>query len=108
MVVAGGLLYSSLGLDVALRCAGGPGARSVDVCPGLQVMCFVRAQALKSRSASDIAPSLNQESASDRLLPSRGQSDSLSSTFPVPCLASQWLAEDVENIGVEKAASPSE
>lgn len=65
MVVAGGLLYSSLGLDVALRSAGGPGAHSVDVCPGLQAMCFVRAQALKSRSASDIAPSLNQESASD-------------------------------------------
>ena len=65
VVVAGGLLYSSLGLDVALRSAGGPGACSVDVCSGVQAMCFVRAQALKPRSASDIAPSLNQESASD-------------------------------------------
>lgn len=58
----GGLLCSSLGLDVALQSAGGPGASSVDVCPGLQVTCFVRAQ---PPLAPDTAPSLNQESAGE-------------------------------------------
>lgn len=48
---------------------------SVDVCPGLQAMCFVRAQL---RSAPNTIPLLNQESAvSDSFLASESQTVSL-------------------------------
>ena len=62
-----------------------------DVCPGLQGMYFMQAQALWPHSAPDIAPSLYQESASDN--------HCLPSTFPVPCLQSRWLVEDLESKG---------
>lgn len=62
MVVVEGLFCGSLGLDLALQSAGGPGAHSGDVRPGLQGICFAQAQ---SRSAPDTTPLLIQESSSE-------------------------------------------